>query len=115
MKKYTILAVILAACLSARADTTASTPSTVQVTVQSDAKDLAKGYAAAFAALTNTPFTLLMQKEGVVRQIEDVKAVKASEGVVIVTTGKNLNYIVNPMDIICIAEGRPMKVLPNGG
>ena len=114
MKKYAILAALLAAGLSARADTAVSAPSTMQVTVQSDIKDLARSYATAFASLTNTPFTLVMQKEGITREIEDVKTVKASDGALIVTTGKNLTYIVNPLDVIYLTEGRPLKVLPGG-
>ena len=113
MKKYMILAAILAVCSGAYADSAVSTPP-MQVTVQSDVKDLAKGYAAAFGSLTNTPFTLVMQKEGSVRRIEDIKTVKDSDGVLIVTTGKGLTYIVNPRDIIYITDGEALKALPNG-
>lgn len=110
MKKYMILAAILAACSGAYADSAVSTPpATTQVTVQSDVKDLAKGYATAFGSLTNTPFTLVMQREGVTREIEDVQAVSASDGVLIVKTGKNLSYIVNPKDIVYITDGIKLK------
>jgi len=77
----------------------------VQVSVESESKDLAKGYAMAFAQLSRPPLTIAFQKEGVLRVLEDVKQVRASEGVLVIEVGRGLLYIVNPKDVVYLTDG----------
>ena len=53
----------------------APTTSSVHVLVDSEAKELAAGYATAFTQLSRPPLTITLQKEGVLRVLEDVKQV----------------------------------------
>jgi len=101
--KYCYL-LILAAVMAtgARAQ---SQNSPVQVSVESESKDLAKGYALAFAQLSRPPLTMAFQKEGVMRVLEDVKQVRAAEGVLVVEVGRGLLYVVNPKDVVYLTDG----------
>jgi hypothetical protein len=73
--------------------------------VESEAKDLANGYALAFSQLSRPPLTLALQKEGVMRVLEDVKSVRATEGVLVVEVGRGLIYVINPNDIVYLTDG----------
>jgi hypothetical protein len=50
-----------------------------------------------------------LQKEGSTRVLEDVRSVRASEGVLIVEVGRGLLYLVNPRDIVWITDGQTTK------
>jgi len=39
------------------------------------------------------------------RVLEDVKQVRASEGVLVIEVGRGLLYIVNPKDVVYLTDG----------
>ena len=80
-----------------------SAPTTI--VAESEAKELAQGYAVAFTQLSRPPLTLVFQKEGVLRVLEDVKAVRAAEGVIVVEVGRGLIYVINPKDVVYLTDG----------
>jgi hypothetical protein len=89
-----------------------SAPPPVNITVQSEAKDLARGYAKASTELSRPPVTLALQKDGVVRVLEDVRQVHDSEGVLVVEVGKGIIYLINPKDVLYITDG--YQIAPAG-
>lgn len=89
-----------------------TTSSPVQVSVDSEAKDLARGYAAASSLLSRPPITLAFQKEGALRVLEDVKQVKAVDGVLLVEVGKGLLYVINPKDVVYLTDGAQLAKKP---
>jgi len=80
-------------------------PGTSTVIAVSEAKDLATGYAFAFTQLSRPPLTLAFQKEGTMRVLEDVKGVRAAEGVLVVEVGRGLIYVINPKDVVYLTDG----------
>lgn len=112
MKTPLLLALILALSPWARAQTPSyGTP--IQVSVESEVKDLAKGYAAAFALLSRPPLTLVFQKEGNLNTLEDVKSVRAVDGVLVVEVGRGLLYVINPKDVVYLTDGN--RIAPKPG
>ena len=107
MKKILVVA-LLAFALNVRAQQSGTVP--VHVEVNSEAKDLADGYARASAKLTRPPITLALQKEGVLRIIEDVRSVQSAQGVIIIEVGKGLIYVINPKDVVYITDGSKIPV-----
>jgi hypothetical protein len=97
-----IFALVLATGAFAQSQS-ASTP--VQVTVESEAKSLAQGYALAFSQLSRPPLSLSFQKDGVLRVLEDVKQVRAAEGVLVIEVGRGLIYVINPKDVVYLTDG----------
>ncbi len=79
------------------------------VVVESENRLLARSYVQAFGVLIRPPFTLTMQKENVGYVLEDVRGVKEAGGLLIVEVGRGFNYIVNPKDIVAIADGPAVK------
>ena len=103
---HMLLASVLTTGAFAQSHTQAPTPSApAQIMVESEAKDLANGYALAFSQLSRPPLTLAFQKEGVLRILEDVKAVRAAEGVLVIEVGRGLIYVINPTDIVYLTDG----------
>lgn len=102
MKYFSLLAFAVGFAASAFAQ---APTAPVQVSVESESKDLAKGYAAAFSQLSRPPLTIAFQKEGILRVLEDVKQVRASEGVLVIEVGRGLLYIVNPKDVVYLTDG----------
>lgn len=96
MIKYLLSGVFLLSIAQAQVNS----PDHINVTVESDAKALAQGYARAATRLSRPPITLAVQKEGVVRVLEDVQSVKDSGGVLVVEVGKGLVYLINAKDVI---------------
>ncbi|MFT3868992.1 MAG: hypothetical protein QM715_11090 [Nibricoccus sp.] len=82
-----------------------SQPTDKEVAVQSEVKDLARGYALAFSQLSRPPLTLVFQREGQQRVLEDVKAVRAAEGVLVVEVGRGLIYVINAKDVLYLTDG----------
>ena len=107
--KYLFLAflgTVLATHAFAQSHTQTSAPAApAQLAVESEAKDLANGYAQAFSQLSRPPLTLAFQKEGVMRVLEDVKSVRAAEGVLVVEVGRGLIYVINPKDVVYLTDG----------
>lgn len=103
MRKLSLLILSLSAAAAYGESQVASAP--LQVSVESEAKDMARGYAVAFTQLSRPPITLALQKEGVVRVLEDVKQVRAAEGVLLVEVGKGVMYVVNPKDVLYLTDG----------
>lgn len=112
MKTFLCLVCVLVGGSLVRADISQSGSGGVQITVDSEAKDLARGYAAAFSQLSRPPLTLVFQKEGTLRTLEDVKQVRASEGVLIVEVGKGIIYIINPKDVVYLTDGAQLQKKP---
>ena len=83
----------------------APTTSSVHVLVDSEAKELAAGYATAFTQLSRPPLTITLQKEGVLRVLEDVKQVRAADGVLVIEVGRGLIYVINPRDVVYLTDG----------
>ena len=83
----------------------APTVPTVKFTADSETKDLAQGYARAASLLKRLPVTLVFQKEGVVRMIEDVRSIRDSQGILVVEVAKGLTYLVNPKDVVYFTDG----------
>jgi hypothetical protein len=81
--------------------------------VESEAKDLANGYALGFSQLSRPPLTLAFQKEGMMRVLEDVKSVRAVEGVLVVEVGRGLIYVINPKDVVYLTDGP--QIMKNKG
>jgi hypothetical protein len=79
------------------------------VVVESENRLLARSYVQAFSVLIRPPFTLTLQKENVGYVLEDVRGVKEAGGLLIVEVGRGFNYIVNPKDIVAIADGPAVK------
>lgn len=79
------------------------------VVVESENRLLARSYVQAFSVLIRPPFTLTMQKENVGYVLEDVRGVKEVGGLLVVEVGRGFNYIVNPKDIVAIADGPAVK------
>ena len=101
-----LLAAVLTTSAFAQSHTQTSAPSApAQVMVESEAKDLANGYALAFSQLSRPPLTLAFQKEGVMRVLEDVKGVRAAEGVLVIEVGRGLIYVINPKDVVYLTDG----------
>jgi len=82
-----------------------SQPADKEVIVQSEVKDLARGYALAFSQLSRPPLTLVCQREGQQRVLEDVKSVRAAEGVLVVEVGRGLIYVINAKDVLYLTDG----------
>lgn len=99
-----ILASVLTTGAFAQSQSAPSTPS-IHLSVASEAKDLASGYAMAFTQLSRPPLTITFQKDGVLRVLEDVKQVRAAEGVLVVEVGRGLIYVINPKDIVYLTDG----------
>lgn len=76
-----------------------------EIVIQSEAKDLARGYALAFSQLSRPPLTLVFQREGQQRVLEDVKAVRAAEGVLVVEVGRGLIYVISAKDVLYLTDG----------
>ena len=107
MIKYITISALFSVA-TAMAQPTQVAPST-SVTINTDAKELAQGYARVANKLSRPPITLAMQREGVVRILEDVQSIKDSEGVLVVEVGKGLIYLVNAKDVIYITDGSQLK------
>jgi hypothetical protein len=103
---FLLLALVLTTGAFAQSHNQAPAPSApAQITVASEAKDLANGYALAFSQLSRPPLTLTFQKEGVMRILEDVKTVRAAEGVLVVEVGRGLIYVINAKDVVYLTDG----------
>jgi hypothetical protein len=102
-----LLTSVLTTSAFAQSHTTQASASSApaQVMVESEAKDLANGYALAFSQLSRPPLTLAFQKEGVMRVLEDVKGVRAAEGVLVIEVGRGLIYVINPKDVVYLTDG----------
>jgi hypothetical protein len=101
-----LLTSMLATGAFAQSRSQASNPSAPeQVTIESEAKVLANGYALAFSQLSRPPLTLAFQKEGALRVLEDVKGVRAVEGVLVVEVGRGLIYVINAKDVVYLTDG----------
>lgn len=103
--KTTLFALFFAVAASSALGQSQNSTQPVQVTVQSEARELARGFARASSELNRPPVTLVLQKEGILRVIEDVRQVRDSEGVLVVEQGKGLIYLVNPRDVLYITDG----------
>jgi hypothetical protein len=99
-----LLASVLATGAFAQSST-APQPPPVNVVVESEARSQALGYELAFKQLSRPPLTIVFEKEGTVRVLEDVKQVRAAAGVVLVEVGRGLIYVINPKDIIYLTDG----------
>jgi hypothetical protein len=100
---------LLASAPALHAQSTSQVPQHVNVTVNSEATDLARGFAEAYAALSHTPVSLGIMREGTLRVLDDVRGVKSSKGVIIVEVGRGLTYILNPKDVVFITDGPAPK------
>jgi hypothetical protein len=76
--------------------------------LEPESKLLARGYAEAFGALQR-PITLTMQRYDRLFLLEDVRAVRAIEAILVVEVGRGVNYLVNPRDIVAITDGHALK------
>lgn len=109
MKNLTLI--VLASVLVSGAYAQSSTHSSQsqqaerEIVVQSEVKDLARGYALAFSQLSRPPLTLVFQREGQQRVLEDVKGVRAAEGVLVVEVGRGLIYVINAKDVLYLTDG----------
>ena len=103
--KYFSIALLASALTTGAFAQSQSSPAPVQVSVESEAKELANGYAKAFSQLSRPPLTLVFQKEGVLHVLEDVKGVRAAEGVLVVEVGRGLIYIINAKDVVYLTDG----------
>ncbi|MFT3781220.1 MAG: hypothetical protein QM790_04325 [Nibricoccus sp.] len=111
MKLHIIASSILiasAAYAAAPQDRQTASPE-ASVYIQSEAHSLANGFAQASNVLTRPPVTMALQREGVVRLLEDIKSIRSSDGVLIVEVGKGIIYIVNPKDVIYVTDGYQLK------
>jgi hypothetical protein len=101
-----LLASVLATGAFAQSSTsTAPQPPPVNVVVESEARSLAIGYEAAFKQLSRPPLTIVFEKDGTLRVLEDVKQVRAAGGVVLAEVGRGLIYVINPKDIVYLTDG----------
>jgi hypothetical protein len=112
MKSGLLIAAAFVLAVPAFAEVTPNPPTVL--TLDSEVKELARGYAAAFSQLSRPPLTLAFQKEGVLRVLEDVKQVRAAEGVLVVEVGRGIVYVINPKDVVYLTDGSqlPKKVAP---
>lgn len=108
MKTITLL-LLLAALLGARLAAAPATSPDVNLTIPSEARELARGYAQAFASLTRTPVTLSFGREGSARILEDVRSVKDAAGVLIVSLGSGLTYVISARDVLFMTDGNLPK------
>lgn len=99
-----LLASVLATGAFAQSSTSQQTVP-VTVVVESEARSLAKGYEAAFKQLSRPPLTIVFQKNEDIRVLEDVKNVRAADGVILAEVGRGLIYVINPKDIIYLTDG----------
>jgi hypothetical protein len=105
--KYCALFLLASVLATGAFAQSSSAPQAVPVTVvvESEARSLAKGYEAAFKLLSRPPLTIVFQRDEDLRVLEDVKNVRAADGVVLVEVGRGLIYVINPKDIIYLTDG----------
>ena len=108
MKTITTL-LLLAAVFGARLEAAPAASPDVNLTIPSEARELARGYAQAFASLTRTPVTLSFGREGTVHVLADVRGVKDAGGVLIVSLGNGLTYVVSARDVLFMTDGNLPK------
>ena len=100
-----ILAAVFCTGAFAQDRSTQGTASPINVSVESEARSLASGYTEAFKQLSRPPITLVFQKEGSMRVLEDVKQVRAADGVLVVEVGRGLIYVINSKDVVYLTDG----------
>jgi hypothetical protein len=108
---FVSLLALAGVCL-VQAQASNSGPANVNVSIENEAKELARGYARAFSALRRPPYTLTMQKGEKLFVIEDIRELRAMEGVLIAEVGKGISYLINAKDVVAITDGPAIKQSP---
>jgi hypothetical protein len=99
------LALVTLTPLPARA---ASDSPSVSVNIASEVEQLAKGYEEAFRSISDGPLFLSVRgPDGAVRVLSGLRAVRASGGVLIVTTDRGPVLAVSARDVLLLTNERP--------
>ncbi len=92
--------------VSAQGNSSGNSPTII---VESENARLAQDFVRAFGTLVRPPFTMTLQRENVRYTLEDVRSLKDSGGMLVVEVGRGFKYIVNPRDIVAIADGPEIR------
>ncbi len=100
---------LLALAFSATAvanDSPAPLANEIRVNVDAEAASLSRGFGLVSAQLNRPPISLVFTRGERDYVLEDVRSLRAADGVVVVEVGKGVLYVLNPKDILYVTDGK---------